>query len=317
LGNYEKNSKIIHEICTKENLERYFSDPEVRNDPSHIVNVVLTRIAETIHVNPTFAFASYTPDDIYQFCWEWCIENLRAGKYNSQTSLYGYLDIVCKNKIKKLWRDKQWRTDISDQKACRKCQHRETCDRKVTYADLETAPACPVKKAALERNHAKHTLSVQADYDITEPACHRNHHVDVEISELVEFFDEKLPDTYKPVLKRLLNGNITGIPKRTIVTARRWCWKVLREIDLEKAELFWRIYYNTFQKESRRRERALIRQGIVKETRPRRRPVRVSDEKIKEAYKPGMTIGDVCKAVGLANGGPNYPRIRRVLQIKK
>ena len=177
INNYEKNAKIIHEICTKEELEVYFSNSDVRNDPNHIVNIVLTRIAETLHDNPFFSFASYTSDDIYQFCWEWCIENLQAGKYHSRTSLYGYLEVVCKNKIKKLRRDKQWRTDISDQNACRQCKHRDTCDRKVTYADLDTEPKCKVMKAALERNFAKHTLSVQADYDITEPACHRTQHI--------------------------------------------------------------------------------------------------------------------------------------------
>lgn len=137
-GNYQKNAKIIHEICTKEELARYFDDPDVRNDQGHIVNVVLTRIAITLHDNPTLAFGSYTSDDIHQFCWEWCMENLRAGKYNSRTSLYGYLEKVCKNKVKKLRRDKQWRTDISDQNACRQCKHRDTCERKITYADLDT-----------------------------------------------------------------------------------------------------------------------------------------------------------------------------------
>lgn len=233
------------------------------------------------------------PNDIYQFCWEWCIENLRAGKYNSQTSLYGYLEIVCKNKIKKLRRDKQWRTDISDQNACRKCKHRDTCERKVTYADLETVPKCKVMKAALERNYAKHTLSVQADYDLTEPACHRNHHGDVEIAELMDFFGKQIPEIYKPVLQRLLHGNITGIPKKTIITARRWCWKALRKIDVERAEQFQRIYYNAYQKESRCKERLLKKQGVVKEKRHRRQPVIVSDDDIRAVHKPGMSIGKV------------------------
>jgi hypothetical protein len=317
MNNYQKNAQIIHKICTREDLDLYLINPDVRNDQDHIVNVVLTRIAVTFHDNPSFAFASYTSEDIYQFCWEWCIENLSAGKYNCKTSLYGYLEKVCKNKIKKLRRDKQWRTDISDQNACRKCKHRETCDRKVTYADLDTVPKCKVMKAAIERNLAKHNLSVQIDQDITESVCHKNHHADVEIAELVEFFNEEIPDVYKPVLHRLLHGNITGIPKKTIITARRWCWRILRNVDIEKAEQFQKIYYNSFQKESRQKERALIKQGVVRERRYRRKPVVVSDDEIKAVYQPGMKIGEICKVLGLANGGQNYPRIRRVLKIVK
>ena len=279
------------------------------------MNVVLTRIAATLHDNPTFAFASYTSEDIYQFCWRWCLENLSAGKYNCRTSLYGYLEMVCKNKIKRLRRDSQWRTDISDQKTCKQCKLRDTCNRKVTFADLDTVPKCAVMKKALERNHSKHTLSVQADYDITEPACHRDQHVDVEIADLIEFFGQEIPEVYKPVLDRLLLGNITGIPKKTIVTARRWCWRVLRGIDLEKAEQFQRIYYNVFQKESRRKERALQKKGVAKEKRYRRQPVIVSDDDIRAVYQPGMSIGNVCEVLGLANGGQNYPRIRRILNI--
>jgi hypothetical protein len=256
LSNYEKNAKIIHRICTREDLERYFNTPDVRNDPDHVVNVVLTRIAITLHDNPAFAFAGYTSDDIYQLCWQWCIENLQAGKYNFTTSLYGYLEKVCKNKIKKIRRDKQWRTDISDQNACRKCKHRNTCDRKVTYSDLDTIPKCKVMASALKRNHAKHALSVQADYDITEPVCNKNKHADIEVSDVAEFFGEQIPDKYKAVFTKMLQGCITGIPKNTIVAARRWCWKILRKVDGEQAKYFERVYYNSYQKEHRRKERA-------------------------------------------------------------
>ena len=188
------------------------------------------------------------------------MENLRAGKYNSQTSLYGYLEVVCKNKIKKLRRDKQWRTDISDQNACRKCKHRDTCDRKITYADLDEVPKCKVMESALKRNLAKHTLSVQADNDITEPMCHRNKHVDVELSEMLDFYEEEIPDKYKPVFNKILNENIKGIPKNTVTAVRRWCWRILKKLDPEKygiprkAGLILKNY-KEYQKEDRRKRR--------------------------------------------------------------
>ena len=254
-GNYQKNARIIHEICTENELMQYLANPEFKNDPDHIINVVLTRIAETLHDNPTLAFAHYESEDIYQLCWLWCIDTLKAGKYNYQSSLYGYLEKVCKNKIFKLKRDKQWRSDISDQKACRKCKYRKECNRKISYSDLEKIPKCKVMAAALERNNSKYALSVHADYDITEPVCHRGTHVAVELEDITEFFGENIPEKYKHVFHRFLQGNITGIPKNTVVAARRWCWRILRKLDEEQAEYYKRIYYNSYQRELMRRLR--------------------------------------------------------------
>ena len=252
----------MHEICTEEELQLYF---ENTNNEGHIVNRVLHRIAKTLHDNPTFSFGSYDEEDIYQFCWLWCIETLMLTKckktgvmkrrYNCKSSLYGYLDKVCKRRISKLKRDKQWRSDISDQKACRACKDRETCPRKIEYGNFDQIPRCEVMAKAIQRNSSKYALSVQADHDITEPVYHKDEYICVELEDITEFFGEQIPQKYKIVFQNILQGNTAGIPKNTLIAARRWCWRILRKMDIEQAAYYEKIYYNSYQKELMRKLR--------------------------------------------------------------
>lgn len=257
ISNYEKNARIIHEVCSEEELESYFKDP---NDAKHIVNVVLDRVAETLHDNPTLSFAHFDQEDIRQQCWLWSIETLMSGKYNCKTSLFGYLHKVCINKIFKLKRDKQWRSDISDQKQCKQCKHRETCSRKIQYSDLDHVPKCKVMAKALIRNSAKHALSTQADYDITEPESHTDQYEHVDLQCMTEFFENEIPDKYKPVFERILHEDIKGIPKHTVTAVRRWCWRIMRKLDPEKYGIPRKTglilqNYRIYQREDRQKRR--------------------------------------------------------------
>ena len=329
MKNYERNAKIIHEICTQEALEQYFKNP---NDPEHIVNVVLERVAKTLHDNPTLSFGSYDELDIYQFCWQWSMETLQAGKYNCQTSLFGYLHRVCVNKVFKLKRDKQWRSDISYQKACQKCKNRNICDRKIRYTDLDiintaneqNLPLCKIKIASLKRNSAKYALSIQMDYDITEPECNKKVETEVEINDITEFFGEQIPEKYKDIFFRLLNGQTTGIPKNTITAARRWCWRIMRRLDKEQIEYYEKIYYNSYQKDLMKKMRKQGKdytnadcQRIQRQNRKINgnvQEINVTDEDIKAVYVAGMSVQDTCREAGLAPGGSNYRRVRKVME---
>lgn len=257
MGNYEKNSLIINDVCTKSQLEQYFLNP---NDPTHVVNIVLDRIAKTFQDNPTLAFSSYETDDIFQLCWQWSIEVLVAGKYNCRTSLFGYLHTVCRNKIFKLKRDKQWRGEISMQKTCKTCKHRHTCTHKITYTDLDNDPKCKVIAKALARNQSKHALSVQADYDITEPEVGDTSTQSTDLNSTIDLYREKMPEKYKWVLEKILDGNIKGISKHTIIATRRWCWKILKQSDPDqygtpRVSGLIKANYNTYQREDRRKRR--------------------------------------------------------------
>jgi len=282
--NYETNAKIIHEVCSEEELELYFKDP---NDANHIVNVVLDRVAETLFSNPTLSFAYFEQEDIRQQCWMWSIETLRAGKYNCQTSLFGYLHKVCMNKIFKLKRDKQWRSDISDQKLCKQCEHRETCNRKLPQSDMDKVPRCEVMAKALVRNKAKHALSKQADYKITEPPCHRDQYEEVDLQCMSDFFENEIPDKYKPVFEKILNEDIKGIPKHTVTAVRRWCWRIMRKLDPEKYGIPRKTglilaNYKTYQKEDRRRRR--------KRNKAKGKPIDGLPHK-NSGYKTGRPVG--------------------------
>ena len=247
MSNYEINSKVIHVVCTKKEIKEYLRNP----DEEHIVGVIIGRVAITLHDNNTLPFSSHEQEDVLQMCWQRCLEILGSKKlkYNYKTPLFGYLHKACINWLLRLKRDTQWRNDIVYQKACKKCKHRDTCTRKVSYVDLDTPPTCKAKAAALIRNQSKHALSVQSDYNVTEPIDHRSGHQTVDLNDIVEFFGERIPEKYQYIFHKLLNGRLTGIPKNKLLATRRWCWKILKRLDMEQYEYYKRAYYNSYQRE--------------------------------------------------------------------
>ena len=245
-SNYSENAKIIHEILSKDELEAYFVNP---HDPEHLVNIILHRVAKTIHDNPTFPFAYFDQKDLYQYCWFWSIEALKKGTYNYRQSLFGYLRILCERKIMNLRRDKQWCNDVSYQEACKKCEVRETCTRKITWRDTLKSPKCKVMEKALKRNSAKYNLSVHMDNDAPDSVDDTPRYEDIITQDILDFFDNKIPDKYREVFVKILNNEIEGIPKTTVIATRRWCWRILRNVDTELAARYKRIYYNDYQKE--------------------------------------------------------------------
>lgn len=218
MSSYEQIGKVISKTFTQQQIEEFVNNPV---ETSEIYDIIEKATGLICNSN-NYQFSYYEKEDIYQQCWMWTISILKAGKYSEKYSLFGYLYRVYKNKLSQLKRDKQWRYNVADQRACSKCRRRKVCDRRILISDLNDTPKCKVMTAALRRNNSKYLLSLQMDDEITD----RVDNTIGDTDEILEVFYKYLPDKYIDKFNSILENNTKGIKKKEIRSVRKYCFRI-------------------------------------------------------------------------------------------
>ncbi len=271
--------KIVNDAFTENEINEWLSNPV----DTHKIFDVIHKAAEMVKQNHTYQFSCYDSDDLYQLCWGWAYDvllpktdpktGIKKAKYNYLTSLYGYLDTIFKNKIFKLRRDKQWRNDIADQKACKQCKERDRCPRKIYLADKDKEYTCHVIIKSIKRNEAKHALSVQMDDDITERRDEAaNAEREVIASDIYKILHENLPEKERKILEKLVAGEKIS-NKKSIEWMRRRCHKIIgsKVHDEEEHKKFKQTLQRISWRERRRKFRWTKRKMKLKNMQEQKR----------------------------------------------
>ncbi len=154
-----------------------------------------------------FAFACYTADDLKQQCFVWSIENLH--KYEPGRPLENFLQVVLKNKLRNLKRDKLRRAEVP----CKPCNDGTFC------SDLGP---CTRHLEWSRKNKTKSDIMYPVHLDAIDEETETSLQVttslrDAEAEELSRKVAERLPARLRADYLRMIDGAIVPSERRKTI----------------------------------------------------------------------------------------------------